>query len=371
MGVDLDRRALLTAAALAGVIATVAGTASVADAGRSSSTKPLVFGIYPGGAAGTVGPSGPVAPENPAKRLAALLRLRHAGQPFVVRLYAAYTGPNGQSVAQQIGGELAGYTRAHLDVELALTYRPQTGGTRADVSHFADFVRATVRSLGGNPRFVSLQVTNEANVGGAPNVADGYYAAVRDALIAGVLAAKQEVRRARFTQLKVGFNWAYVTARSDRNFWSYLGSHGGGAFRAAVDWVGLDIYPGTWGPSMRGKSLAAGTTRFIDEALAQLHRNLLAAGIPSTVPLHVSESGYPTGPGRTDAMQVESMKATIAAFARARNAYPITGYTWFDLRDANSGGGNFQTQYGLMRDDYSPKPAFAVYRSLIARLSKR
>jgi hypothetical protein len=29
---------------------------------------------------------------------------------------------------------------------------------------------------------------------------------------------------------------------------------------------------------------------------------------------------------------------------------------------------SFESQYGLMRDDYTPKPAFATYRSLISRL---
>jgi hypothetical protein len=60
----------------------------------------LVFGIYPGGTAGTVGPSGPVAPENPGLRMAALEQLRPAGRPFVLHLYASYTGAGGWSAAQ-------------------------------------------------------------------------------------------------------------------------------------------------------------------------------------------------------------------------------------------------------------------------------
>jgi hypothetical protein len=42
---------------------------------------------------------------------------------------------------------------------------------------------------------------------------------------------------------------------------------------------------------------------------------------------------------------------------------------WFDLRDADSSSSSFESQYGLMRDDYSPKPAFGAYRALVARLS--
>jgi hypothetical protein len=338
---------------------------------NTQKNRPLVFGIYPGGAAGTVGPSAPVKPEDPAKRLAALQRLRSAREPFVVRLYVAYNGPHGRSAAQQVGREVADYTRAGLDVELVLTYRPRTGGPGADVRRFADFASAAARWLGRNRRFVSLQVTNEANVGGAPDVADGSYAGAEDALIAGVLAAKQEVRRRGFTQLKVGFNWAYASEMSDRHFWSHLGSHGGRAFRAALDWVGFDVYPGTWGPALPGQGLQAGTTMLIDDALAQLRANLIVAGISTKVPLHASESGYPTGPGRTEAMQSESMKASIMALDSARRTYNITSYTWFDLRDADSSSSSFQSQYGLLRDDYSPKLAFAVYRRLVAKLSRR
>lgn len=377
----------MTAFALAASIATVGGAGAgpvLAHGSRSHrphhslvkravrlDVKPLVFGIYPGGAVGTVGQSGTVKPEDPAKRLAALQQLRPANVPFLVRLYAAYHGPDQPSAAQQVGGDVADYTRGGFDVELVITYRPQSGGASADVAAFAQFASDSVQTLGADRGVISLQVTNEANVGGSPNCADGYYAGAQDALIAGVLAAKQEIRRRGFTQLKVGFNWTYVTGLSDRKFWSYLGSHGGRPFGAALDWVGFDVYPGTWGPSLGGGGLQTGTTRFIDDALAQLRANLIVAGIDSHVPLHASESGYPTGPGRTEAMQSKSIEASIMALDSARPAYNVTNYTWFDLRDADSSTQDFETQYGLMRDDYSPKPAFAVYKALIARLSSR
>lgn len=332
---------------------------------------PLIFGIYPGGAAGTVGPGAAVKPEDPLKRLTALQQLRSTNGPLLVRLYAAYSGRGGPSAAQLVGREVTAYTRAGFDVELALTYRPRSGGSRADVAGFVRFAEDTVRSLGPNHRFTSLQVTNEANVGGAPNVADGYYAGARDALIGGVLAAKREIHRLRFPRVKVGFNWAYVTEKSEREFWSYLGRHGGRAFRAALDWVGFDVYPGTWGPPLGKGGLGAGTTRFIEQALGSLRPNLELARIPVNIPLHVSESGYPTGPGRTEAMQAESMRASIEALDAARRTHNITAYTWFDLRDANSASQSFQDRYGILHDDYSPKAAFALYRSLIAKLSVR
>jgi hypothetical protein len=330
----------------------------------------LSFGIYPGGAAGTVGPSGPVAPENPALRKAALEQLRPPGRPFVLHLYAGYTGANGWSAAEQVGQEIAEYGNAGFQTEVVACYRPVDGGSPADVAGFVEFVRDTVRSLGPVPGFVSLQVTNEANQGGSANTSDGYYADAKDALIDGVIAAKDEIREDGFDQVKVGFNWAYATDGGERAFWRYLGRRGGRRFVDDLDWVGLDAYPGTWGPALAGRGLAAETTSFIDGALRALRITYMPlAGIPHAVPLRVAETGYPTGPGRSDAMQVTVIKAAVDAVYHARGTYNITGLRWFDLRDADSSSSSFESQYGLMRDDYSPKPAFGAYRALVASLS--
>jgi len=330
----------------------------------------LVFGIYPGGAAGTVGPSGPVAPEDPALRLAALERLRPPGREFVLHLYTSYTGALGSSAAQQVGEEIHDYASAGFQTELVAAYRPADGGSAADVRGFAEFVRQAVRSLGPVPGFVSVQVTNEANQGSSPNTSDGYYAGAEDAVIDGVVAAKGELSKDGLDQVKVGFNWAYATDRAERAFWHYLGRHGGRRFVDDLDWVGLDAYPGTWGPALGRRGLPAETTSFIDRALRALRVTYMPlAGIPQTVPLRVSEIGYPTGPGRTDAMQLTVMKAAVEAIYHARGTYNITGLRWFDLRDADSSSNSFESQYGLMRDDYSPKPAFGAYRALVANLS--
>lgn len=332
---------------------------------------PLVFGIYPGGAAGTVGPAGATRPEDPSKRLSALEQLRAPGRRFVLHLYAGFTGPGGWSAPAQVGDEISQYTAAGFQIELALTYRPSDGGSPADVQSFTNFVRDTVRAFGPNPDFVSLQVTNEANVGGAPNASDGYYSGAKDALIQGVIAAKDEARAGGFSQLKVGFNWAYDTGSSESDFWSYLGRHGGRDFLNALDWVGLDAYPGTWGPSLPGRGLSSGVSSALTDALHVLRsRYLPLAGIGAGVPLHVCENGYPTGPHRTDAMQVTVLRAALDTLDRERARFNVTDYRWFDLRDADSSSSSFESQYGLMRDDYSPKPAFEVYRQLIERMGR-
>ena len=128
-------------------------------------------------------------------------------------------------------------------------------------------------------------------------------------------------RRLHDRQLRIGFNYAWrFDPRADAAFWHTLGRQGGAALRRATDWVGVDIYPGTYVPSQ-----------------------------PEVVHLG-------------DAL-LEGL-GTVNAY---RGTYDITDLHWFDLRDNNSPATGVESHFGLLRDDYSPKPAFALYRRLIAR----
>ena len=334
---------------------------------RTSSRRPLVFGIYPGGAAGTVGPAGEVRPEVAELRLQALRTLRGGTRPFVVHLYDSYTEPaDAAALPEWLSSQIAAYTAEGFDVELVLTYRPKR--PTGDVAGFARFVRSRVRQLGGNPNVTHLQVTNEANVDGAPNAADGAYPGARTALVRGVIAAGDEARSRGVQHLRIGFNWAYQLGRSERAFFSSLWRIGGKRFATAVDWVGLDSYPGTWGPALAAGDLASGVRTATLAAIGLLREDLLPRARLAGAELHVSESGYPTGPGRTEAMQEEALRAAVQAVAEVAAAQRVTGYRWFDLRDADSASPSFESRYGLMRDDYSAKPAFTAYRDLIATL---
>jgi hypothetical protein len=372
----MARRSLSAATARAVLVLLGALLASLLVAGSGALGRPvptvpgLTFGIYPGGAAGTVGPAGPVAPEDPARRLAALERLRPAKRPLVLHLYVSYTGPNGPSAAQQIGEQVSEYGRAGFETEVALCYRPASGGSSSDVAGFVEFVRAAVRSLGHAHGFVAAQVTNEANIHGSPNASDGYYAGAQEALTRGVIAAKAQARAAHLTRVRIGFNWAYDTGAGEAAFWRGLGLHGGRRFLEALDWVGIDAYPGTWGPAMPKGPLATATARYMDDAFRELRRTYMPlARIPARVPLVVTENGFPTGSGRGEGSQAEVMRAAIKAAYASRRTYNVTGYRWFDLRDANSTSPSLEDHYGILRDDYTPKLAFGVYRSLVARLS--
>jgi hypothetical protein len=371
-------RALIAAAALA--LALPAGAAAqgypqcfgetAADAVQPHGGQALRFGITPGIQTGQLGTGAatPRTPEDPDRHLAELAKLRPPGGPFVLRLHRFFWS-DGEPAVQSFLALADRYTRAGYLVELQLRYHP-SAGQEGDIAAWTAHVRDVVRRFGSNRRVVAIQVTNEVNLTFSPDSSDGSFAGARDALIQGVIAAKDEARKRGYNQLAIGFNWAYRTApQDDASFWNYLRDHGGAAFTAALDWVGLDAYPGTFFPPAEAPG---GERDGMVNAMSALRCFTEGAGIPDSKPIHVEETGFPTDQAaRTEARQAQVADTIVRAVNDFRGNYNVSDLRWFNLRDGNSQSGNYQTQYGLLRDDYTEKPAFGVYGSLVRELSIR
>ncbi len=370
------RRAVLIAV-LATLVVAPAARAQDSCLGQTSAANvpqkpgpPLRFGITPGVQTGQLGtgPQAPRTPEDPAKQLDALHELVPPGVPFVLRLHRFFWS-DGEAGVQRFLALADRYTRAGYLVELQLRYHPNSS-QEGDIPAWTGFVRDVVRRFGPNRRVVAIQVTNEVNLPDSPDSSDGYYAGGRDALIQGVIAAKDEARRDGFGQLAIGFNWAYrYTPQGDQSFWDYLRDHGGPAFVGSLDWIGLDAYPGTFFPPV---DTPGGERDALVNAMSSLRCYAGGANIPASVPIHVEENGWPTNPPvRTYERQTEALDTQVKAFDDFRGTFNVSDYRWFDLRDSDSTSPNPQQQYGLMTDTYVAKPAFARYRDLIAQLSVR
>jgi hypothetical protein len=330
---------------------------------------PLRLGITPAGEAGALGPAVALTPIDRRKTLQALAALHPHDAPFVLRLNRFFWS-DGQRGVRRFLRTTRRYTSRGYRVELQLRYHPspeQEGNIRA----WRRFVADVVRRFGPNPNVVGLQVTNEVNFYPiAPDASDSSYDGARAALVRGVETAHRVARRRGFRHLRIGFNWAYRTdPRREASFWGYLRDHGGKRFARAVDWVGLDAYPGTVFPPLE-PPLGTGFRDGMVNAMSQLRECFMQiAGLGPTVPIHVEENGWPTGIGRPEDEQVTALRQMVGAVSDFRGTYGVTDYRWFDLRDHNSSSTNFQHHYGLLRDDYSRKPAFDVYERLVRRLS--
>jgi hypothetical protein len=322
------------------------------------------FGIGPrlAGEAGA-GNATPTVKEDPAKRDAALKRLK-GDRFFAVRLNRLFMADGEKGIAQ-FKALADRFTGLGLEVELQVRYHPAPGDD-GNIAKWLAFVRRVVGVFGPNPRVTGLQITNEVNLAASPNTSDGFYKDAVQALVQGVIAAKAESVRRGYAHQRIGFNYAWRFGDGDIAFWDALGAAGGAKLRAATDWVGIDIYPGTFVPA-QAEIVSIGDA-FL-EGIAQMRECYMPkAGFTRSTPLRVEETGYPTGPGRPDeATQARRLSELVKAASNYSGTYGISDFRFFGLRDNNSEGPTFQSHFGLLRDDYSAKPAFAVYRDLVAR----
>lgn len=62
------------------------------------------------------------------------------------------------------------------------------------------------------------------------------------------------------------------------------------------------------------------------------------------------------------------LETVVRAVYDCRGAVSVTHYEFFAPRDGDSTRADLLCQFGLLRVDFTPKPAFDVYRRLIAEL---
>jgi len=315
-----------------------------------TSQEPLVFGVYPFGIVG--GPRGAVVgpPDDFARIGSAMEGLAGDGPPLLVRLYVTYEGAAAPALDQ-----VAQFAPLGSVVDLSLNYHDRAG----NVERWCSFVEQVVQRHGSS--LGSIGITNEANLLSVPYAPDGAYPNALEALVDGILvAAATKARVAAGTAL--GFTAAAdVDPANDAEFWQRVTERGGHAFGAALGFAGLTLYPGGFsGPADLG-TIARRTT----EALTSYRARLLGAGIPDAVPIRVSECGWPTGPGRTEEEQAEALCTIVSTIADLQGALSITHCELFTLRDADSGSQDDFGHFGLLRDDYTPKPAYHALRALL------
>ncbi len=323
----------------------------------------LRFGIDPE-AAGSLGPTQvQVRPEHPAQALAALRALRPSGRDLVLRVNRLFEA-DGEAGIRHFKRIVGRYTRAGFDTELQVRYHPTTVQA-GDIPAWIRFVRHVVDGFGSDRHVVAMTITNEINLSVSPNTSDGAYPRAEEALIKGVVAAHREAARRGFTALRIGFTFAYrFNAATDAAMFTGL-RRGGGAFRRALGFVGVDYYPELYPGLGPGTSLPAATT----EMMATMRRCFMRlGGLDPRTPLWITESGYDTTPGKvSDRRQRTALVQIVDAVRSAAGTYGVSDYRWFNLRDNVSTASGFAQTSGLLTDRYRRKPAFRAYRALIAR----
>jgi hypothetical protein len=379
-------RVLAGAGAVAAIALAVPGTTAVpaaraqadsacigdtdADAVPRRPGPRLRFGIGPLVQAGQIGPSPAAAvPEQPTATHRALAQLRPPSGPFVLRLNRFLWSDGEEGIRRYLALARRFTSRGYL-VELQVRYHPSPQ-QEGDIAAWTRHVREVVRRFGANPGVVGIQIANEVNFTFSPDSSDGSYEGARQALVSGVIAAKDEARRRGLgRRLAVGFNWAYrLDPAAETSFWNSLRDRGGEAFVHAVDWIGLDAYPGT---VFTPVNTPGGERDNMVNAMSTLRCYARIPGIPASVPMKVEENGWPTEPpARSYGKQAAALRLMVHAVHDFRGTYNVSDYRWFNLRDGDTASPALFQHFGLLEDDYDRKPAFAAYRALVRALSVR
>jgi hypothetical protein len=325
-------------------------------------TDSLVFGIYPGGESGSDDGIAAGPPGDPARIDDALTVLAGTSSPFIVRVYERFSDADSPSRwPRQTPENYTQYIRPGRMLDLVVMFQSKSG----DVYGFISFLRSLIAQHG--PSLYSIQVTEEANFTHGPDCIDGPFPKVLEALVEGVKAAKQEALRLGLTSLHIGFN-STPTFGPHAAFWSAIGSLGGQPFLDALDYVGMDFFPDVFHPA---PEIRAGVLGVLE---SMRNEWLPAAGIPATIPIHIAENGWPTGPERPFEKQCAVMETTLRTILEERHRLNIRRYTQFSLRDSESfapeNAGNIFYHFGLMQSDYTPKPAFEIFRRCIAEFPR-
>jgi hypothetical protein len=326
---------------------------------------PVRFGINARAVTGQIGPTpAPAVPEDPARHLAKLGELRRPRAPFPLRL-TRFFWRDGEAGFREFLALTEQYTSRGYPVELQIRYQPSEA-QEGDMAAWVEHVREVVRRFGPNRLVVGLQIANEVNITFSRDSSDGAYEGAREALVRGVIAAKEEARSLGHDQLRIGFNWAYRTdPANETSFWQALRDRGGPEFVRALDFIGLDVYPGTVFPP--AETDLNGYRDGMVNAMSAIRCYATIPGIPPSVPMEIGENGWPTFPGRSYDEQASILPVMVQAVHDFRGTYNVRDYRWFNLRDSQTGHPGVFQNSGLLEDDYDEKPAFAAYRELVAR----
>ncbi len=308
----------------------------------------VLFGVYPGGGNGQVGY---VAPPSSSQIVAVVDQLR-GGRPASVHLYTAWSWYD-QSA---LDADIHTYSSAGYAIALTIKYSPPSGHV-GDVAGFASFVQSVVERYGTNANVKEYVIGNEINVvNGDPGSSDGPISGVREATIQGVISASQALARLG-SRAKVGTDLAVLDRNVDAKFMQDLAQQGGSNFMSAISVMGLNVYPGLW-PVGTGDPYQDMATY-----LTNARYTLSSAGFGQNVSIDVLENGYPT---LDENLQSTKLDGFVRAICDNTTALGISGYSWFDLWDANTSSTSIYGHYGLLRSDLTKKPAFSRYQQAFA-----
>jgi len=320
----------------------------------------MKFGLYIGSAAGTDKDLAVGKPDDPAAIHDTLSKLENNLHPLVTRGYIHYLGDG--KTGNEAPENIIQYATPSRKIDLVLCYRAlhyDSDDWKATISHI-------VKRYGDH--LCSLQITEEPNLKDA-YAGDGSFENIDKALYDGILFAKEAIRNFDYP-IKVGFNTVLSFNPAD-NFWNSIGSDDYQLFRQTIDYVGLDFFPDVFRP-LPDEGFPDDLKNTVKHVLRHFRNTLsnTATLLPS-LPIYITENGWSTGGGKTYERQQVIVETIVRALNDIKDELNIERYELFGLRDTDTNNDNLFYQFGIVKDDYTPKPAFYKFLDLIKELGNK
>jgi hypothetical protein len=317
----------------------------------------MKFGLYIGSVAGTDTGLAIGKADDPAAIRKILDNLQGNGHPLVIRGYVHYLGDGKTGIGPE---NITQYATANRKVDLVLCYR----APRYNADDWTSAISDIIKKHGAH--LCSLQITEEPNLKTSYS-GDGSFEDVEKALRDGVIFAKETIRTLSYP-IKVGFNTILSFNPAD-TFWKMIGSDEYLHFRESVDYVGLDFFPDVFRP-VSDEGFPDNLKSLVKQVLIGFRNTVSNTGkIPASIPIYITENGWSTGGGKTYQRQVTILETIVRAINDIKGEVNVGRYELFSLRDADSSNDNLFYQFGIVKDDYTPKPAFNKFRDLIRELT--
>jgi hypothetical protein len=317
----------------------------------------MKFGLYIGSVAGTDKGLAVGKADDPTAIRKILNDLQGNGHPLVIRGYVHYLG-DGKTGSE--GPEnIIQYATANRKIDLVLCYR----APRYNAVDWTRAISDIIKKYGVH--LCSLQITEEPNLKTSYS-GDGSFENVDKALHDGVVFAKETIRHLSYP-IQVGFNTILSFNPAD-TFWKTVGSDEYQHFRESVDYVGLDFFPDVFRP-VSDEGFPDNLKNLVKQVLIGFRNTVSNTGkIPTSIPIFITENGSSTGGGKTYQRQVTILETIVRAIDDIKAEVNVGRYELFSLRDADSSNDNLFYQFGIVKDDYTPKPAYNKFRDLIREL---
>ena len=225
----------------------------------------------------------------------------------------------------------------------------------SDPDDYADAAEWVARRWG--TRLRAIEVWNEPNLAVSLKASDP-------------VASYASILKAAYPRIKGAAPWVTVLggslAFSDGEFLKALydehaikGHYDAVAYHPYNEWRPPDD---PWLPRYRKYAYRPGT---------RWMRDIMAARGDGAVDLWITETGYSTcvvGSDRWCVTEAQQAEYTEATYRIAREEWPFVGTVIsYNLRNKGSGPADREAQFGLLRRDFEPKPAYAALKRALSR----